>query len=138
MTPISGVLTHTPKTSRPYKHKYTLIYHSEYPYLAAAAAIIFVAILGVSSTLYGWWELGREVSLSPLETAKAFRARVFQVWNYHMDGMHLAEDMGTRKFRYGEVMLPEVDGPQDSRRPMLAIGEVGPEIEDEPIVPHMI
>jgi len=51
-----------------------LIFQSNYYYLAAALAVMLVALLAVLFLLWGWWELGRRVTLSPLETAKAFGA----------------------------------------------------------------
>ncbi len=90
----------------------------------------------MSVTLWGWWELGRNVSLSPLETAKALGAQVFQHWNLSMDGAHLAKEMGSRKFRYGEQMMTEDDGVP---RPMLRIVELG--IGDdlaEPNIPQLV
>jgi hypothetical protein len=51
-----------------------LVFHTDYSYLAGALVAILVPLVGVISLLWGWWELGRSVSLSPLETAKAFRA----------------------------------------------------------------
>jgi hypothetical protein len=55
-----------------------LLFHSEYRYLAAALAVMLLALLAVLILLWGWWELGRPVSLSPLETAKAFGAPMMQ------------------------------------------------------------
>ena len=109
-----------------------LIYHSEYGYLAAATVVICIALIGVSVTLWGWWELGRDVSLSPLETAKALGAQMFQHWNLSMDGSRLAKDMGSRKFRYGEQMVTEDDGVP---RPMLRIAELG--IGNDPAEPSI-
>lgn len=51
-----------------------LIFESNYSYLAAALVVMLVALLAVLWQLWGWWELGRQVSLSPLEVVGAFRA----------------------------------------------------------------
>jgi hypothetical protein len=56
----------------------TLIFHSNYRYLAAALAVMMVALLTLLFPLWGCWELGRPVTLSPLETAKALGATVLQ------------------------------------------------------------
>jgi hypothetical protein len=55
-----------------------LLFHSEYRYLAAALAVLLLALLAVLFLLWGWWELGRPVSLSPLELAMAFEAPMMQ------------------------------------------------------------
>ena len=51
-----------------------LVFRTDYGYLAGALVAILIPLIGVIFLLWGWWELGRSVSLSPLETAKAFRA----------------------------------------------------------------
>lgn len=81
----------------------TLIYESVYSYLAIATALVFLAILAASSTLWGWWELGRKVSLSPLETGKAFGAHVLDDTNGPEDAGGLLRSFGGRKVRYGEM-----------------------------------
>jgi hypothetical protein len=56
----------------------TLIFHSNYRYLAASLVIMVLSLLTLLFPLWGWWELGRQVSLSPLETAKALGAPMLQ------------------------------------------------------------
>jgi hypothetical protein len=73
---------------------YTLLYVTFYPFLAVTTLILAIAFVAVASTLWGWWELGRNVSLSPLETAKAFGAHLFQAENFDMDSKHLANNTG--------------------------------------------
>jgi hypothetical protein len=106
------------------------VYSSAYSYLAVGSFLVAVALLVVTSTLYGFWKLGRNVSMSPLETAKAFGAPVFQDPGLHPDGNHLAKDMGGQKFRYG--VLSVVDG-QGVRRPTLGI--VTLDAVDAPVEP---
>ena len=55
-----------------------LLFHSDYYYLAAALVAMLLALLVVLSLLWGWWELERPVSLSPLEMAKAFDAPIMR------------------------------------------------------------
>lgn len=50
------------------------IYVTDFRYMAAAVAVSIFSLFAVGLTLWGWWELGRRVSLSPLEIAKAFDA----------------------------------------------------------------
>jgi Protein of unknown function (DUF3176) len=100
----------------------TLVYTSVYSYLAVGSFLVAIALFAVSYTLYGFWQLGRDVSMSPLETAKAFGAPVFQDPSLHPDGEHLAKDMGKQKFRYGVVRM--VDG-QGVQRPTLGFVALG-------------
>lgn len=51
-----------------------LIFQSNYRYLAAAMAVMLFSLLAVVLQLYGWWEVRRLVSLSPIEIARSFGA----------------------------------------------------------------
>jgi hypothetical protein len=51
-----------------------LVFRSEYSYLGAAMAVMLFALIGLLWQLWAFWELGRRVSLSPLEVVWAFRA----------------------------------------------------------------
>jgi hypothetical protein len=55
-----------------------LVFHSNYRFLAVALTIMLITLIATLLRLWGWWELGRNVSLSPLELAKAFQAPVMQ------------------------------------------------------------
>lgn len=48
-----------------------------YPFLIVAEVVLMAATVSVVTTLYGWWYLDREVSMNPLETARAIRAGMF-------------------------------------------------------------
>jgi hypothetical protein len=52
----------------------TVYYSSNYRYLAAALIVVFLDVVLIFPLFWGWWRLGRDVSLSPLEIAKAFGA----------------------------------------------------------------
>ena len=46
------------------------IFHSDFRYFAAAAAVQLFTLLTILGTFWGWWRLGRNASFSPLEVAK--------------------------------------------------------------------
>lgn len=46
------------------------VYSSDFNFFAGAAAVELFTIGIILYTFYGWWRLGRNTSLSPLETAK--------------------------------------------------------------------
>lgn len=46
------------------------VFDTNYSYFAAAAVIELVCIVLIAPTYWGWWNLGRQVSFSPLEVAK--------------------------------------------------------------------
>jgi hypothetical protein len=50
---------------------------TDFGWLAASVVVMVVGILAAMSLLWGWWQLGRYVTLSPLETGKAFGAPIF-------------------------------------------------------------
>lgn len=79
------------------------IYASHYPYLAAAVGLMLLAIAAILPLFAGWWELGREVSLSPLETGRAFEAPLL-VGDSRSDGVDdVLDEVGRVRVRYGCV-----------------------------------
>jgi hypothetical protein len=60
--------------------------------------ILFAALL-----YWGWWQLGRRVSFSPIEIAKAFDAPLLQNVNTNSRAKDLLRDVGNLRIRYGAV-----------------------------------
>lgn len=56
----------------------TTVYVTHRGWLAGGFVVICLACLAVAPTFWGWWRLGREVSMSPLEIARAFEAPLLQ------------------------------------------------------------
>lgn len=50
------------------------VYRSEYPFLAAALVVPVIAALSILSMMWGWWELEKWFTLSPVEIGKALHA----------------------------------------------------------------
>ncbi|KAF4995749.1 hypothetical protein FDECE_12698 [Fusarium decemcellulare] len=50
----------------------TLIYVTNFEKMWIAIGVSLIGIFSVLPTFWGWWELGRDVSLNPLEIANAF------------------------------------------------------------------
>jgi hypothetical protein len=88
--------------------KPTLVFHSQYAYLAAAS---FIALLGPFCTLFrlrGWSLLGRTVSLSPLETARAFLAPlILELCDCQLTADEILKAVGPIDVKYlnGEMMV---------------------------------
>ncbi|KAI9869326.1 MAG: hypothetical protein M1813_000115 [Trichoglossum hirsutum] len=80
-------------------------YKSNFAYLAIASVIMLAGTVVTLSIFYGWWELGRQVSLSPIETARAFNAPMLQSRNWNGDAKTLLAEVGTRKVKYGELLV---------------------------------
>lgn len=99
------------------------IFLTRYVYLAAATAVMTLGILAVLPTFYGWWHLGRSVSLDPIEVAKAFDAPILggvsSLSNANVDT--LMKNIGKRRIVYGEMI--EADGKGERK---LTMGSLGP------------
>lgn len=87
--------------------KPTLVFHSDYGFLAAALVLTLLALFFVLFMLQGWWVLGRIASLSPLETARAFCATVLARAGHHFTIDGILEEVGEKLVRYidGEMII---------------------------------
>lgn len=97
------------------------IYASHFGYLGAALAVMLVATMAVFPLFYGWWNLGRDVSMSPVEIAKAFKAPHTEGADANASVDKLLRQIGKRKARYGVVATTEFEG-ADSSRLNLTLG----------------
>jgi hypothetical protein len=87
-------------------------YDVDYAYLIVAIAIMLgTALLMTSLVAQGWTALGRCVSTSPLEIAKAFDAPLLQAAGSNVSGGDIGRMLGDVQVRYGEVRdsAPEGD-----------------------------
>ena len=87
------------------------IYESRYLYLGLATLFTALAWLATFPIFLGWWHVGRTVSLSPIETAKAFRAPMLQNADPNAKADDLVKQVGQRPVRYGVVTAD--DGQQE-------------------------
>jgi hypothetical protein len=100
----------------------TLVFHSNYAYLAGAIILMLTALVALTFPLWGWWELGRDVSLSPLETAKAFGAPMLQQVSLDMGADGLVKQVGDLRVKYGGVRDSDETG---LLSPRMEIGDPG-------------
>lgn len=84
-----------------------IVYFSHYHYAIGAVAITFSAIFTIGALLNRWWELGRETSLSPLETAKALGAPILDGVNSNANIKLIVGHLGAVKVRYGLVSIDQ-------------------------------
>lgn len=85
--------------------KMTTIYQSNYKLMAAAVVINFLGLVSILPVYYGWWELGRKTSLSPLETAKAFGAPLLRDVDDNATAEQILKRVGQRRVKYGEYFV---------------------------------
>ncbi|PMD37659.1 hypothetical protein L207DRAFT_493212 [Hyaloscypha variabilis F] len=79
------------------------VYQSHYLYLALGSGFTFLAIIFVLPTFFGYWHLGRRVSMSPIEIAKAFNAPLLRELDSNAEASELCESLGEMGVRYGIV-----------------------------------
>lgn len=79
------------------------IYESHYLYLGLAILLTGLGWLTVVPTFIGWWHVGRTVSMSPIETAKAFRAPLLESADSNAEADALLKELGDRSVRYGSA-----------------------------------
>ena len=71
-------------------------YQTHYTYMTAAVVLVFAGVIAVTADFKGWQYIGRPVSLSPLETAKAFDAPILRLPNTsNADIKHLLQATGS-------------------------------------------
>jgi hypothetical protein len=86
------------------------VYETNFGFIAAAAALNLLAVLAIIPTYRGWWALGRQFSLSPLEIARAFDAPILRDTEYNSTWKQISELVGERSVRYrdfNEEMLSD-------------------------------
>ncbi|KAI9695641.1 MAG: hypothetical protein M1820_008488 [Bogoriella megaspora] len=79
------------------------VFHVNYYYFLAAALVEFISVLLIFITFHGWWRLGRDVSFSPLEIARAFDAPLLTDVESNTNGNEIARKMGSKKVKYGVI-----------------------------------
>jgi len=82
------------------------VYVSDYGYLGATMFIHAIAILTVSLTLYGFWQIGHETTLSPMQTGRALGAPILAGGEAAGAGEKLKTlitEVGKKEVKYGVV-----------------------------------
>ncbi|KAJ4988905.1 hypothetical protein SVAN01_05529 [Stagonosporopsis vannaccii] len=81
-------------------------YITDFNYVAGALVATLVTILLVLPVYWGFWHLGRKVTLGPLEIANAFNAPIIKPDNVkaqHGDFEEVLQEVGKRRVRYGQL-----------------------------------
>ena len=68
----------------------------------SAVLVSVLGIIFIIPTYRGFWELGRPLSLSPLEIAKAFDAPLLQGVPGNRNVNDMLDEIGATKVRYGD------------------------------------
>lgn len=81
-------------------------YTTDFHYVAGALVATLVTVLLVLPVYWGFWQLGRKVTLGPLEIANAFNAPIIRpdtVKGQHGDFEEVLNEVGKRRVRYGQL-----------------------------------
>lgn len=79
------------------------IYQTNKTFMNAAAAVSVLSLIFVAVTFWGWWELGRDMSLNPLEVAKAFGAPLLAGVGSNVSVKKMPKEVLNTRIRYGEL-----------------------------------
>ncbi|KAL6704625.1 hypothetical protein ACN47E_008022 [Coniothyrium glycines] len=81
-------------------------YITQFAYVGGALGATFLTLLLVLPVYWGFWQLGRKVTLGPLEISNAFGAPIIapdRTKAYHGDFDQVLEDVGKRRVKYGQL-----------------------------------
>ena len=89
----------------------TVHYRSNFSYMGGAIASTLFCIFCVLPSYYGYWELGRKVTLGPFEIAAAFRAPDLHHTTYANAPVDkLMNEIGERRVQFGQIVGGEHAG----------------------------
>jgi hypothetical protein len=82
-------------------------YKTSFAYVGGALAATFITVLFVLPVYWGFWQLGRKVTLGPLEISHAFNAPIIapdKTKNHHGDFDEVLNEVGKRRVQYGQLV----------------------------------
>lgn len=86
------------------------VFKSDYRFLAVALVFVLLATFSTVPIFFGWWSLGRNVSLSPIEIGKAFAAPgLADAPDANAEVTALLREVGDTRLQYGAVVAGERD-----------------------------
>ncbi|KAJ4300837.1 hypothetical protein N0V90_002925 [Kalmusia sp. IMI 367209] len=81
-------------------------YNTNFSYVAGALVATLVTVFLVLPVYWGFWQLGRKVTLGPLEITEAFGAPIVKPEKYknvHGDFDQVLQEVGKRRVQYGQL-----------------------------------
>jgi hypothetical protein len=82
-------------------------YKTSFKYVGGALAATFITVILVLPVYWGFWQLGRKVTLGPLEISHAFNAPIIapdKTKNHHGDFDEVLNEVGKRRVQYGQLV----------------------------------
>ncbi|KAK6439679.1 hypothetical protein LTR95_004121 [Oleoguttula sp. CCFEE 5521] len=84
-------------------------YNTRFLYVMGAIISTVVCVLSVLPTYWGYWQLGRKVSLGPFEIAHAFRSPMTaSAANADID--QVLQQVGHHRVQYGQIVAGDARG----------------------------
>jgi hypothetical protein len=84
---------------------YVDVYQTDYYFMLGAIIATFITVLLVLPVYWGFWQLGRKVTLAPLEIVKAFNAPIFSgVQEKNGTFEEVLDEVGQRRVQYGHLV----------------------------------
>lgn len=84
-------------------HESRTLYNTNFVYVFCAIAVSLLGVVAIAPLYRGWWELGRAVSLNPLEIAKAFDAPILERVNWNATKQQISDQAVIKRVRYGAI-----------------------------------
>jgi len=105
-------------------------YKTNHGFMYGALASILFCVLCVLPSYWGYWQLGRDVTLGPFEIANAFRAPILDHPTVANAGVkELIREVGQREVKYGAMVQTDTSGRLAIAEPE-AVRRVHPRIND--------
>jgi hypothetical protein len=79
------------------------VYRSNFTIMGVAVLLNFLGVVSTLPLFWRWWQLGRSVSLSPLEVENAFEAPLMREVHGNATQKQIRERIGRKKVRYSET-----------------------------------
>jgi hypothetical protein len=112
------------------QYSQSIHYQTNHGFMYGALASILVCVLCVLPSYWGYWQLGRDVTLGPFEIANAFRAPILDHPSVANAGVKdLIREVGQREVKYGEMVQTDASGRLAIAEPE-AVRRVHPRIND--------
>lgn len=87
------------------------LYLMDWRFMVGGLFVSLLAALSVLPLFYGFWDLGREVSMNPFEIAMAFDAPLLADAGAHCDAGEIVKQIGDRTIMYRKCTTQEPSSP---------------------------
>lgn len=78
------------------------VYRSNFKIMAFAVILNLLGVMSILPLFWGWWQLERKTSFSPLEIANAFEAPLLREVHGNATQSQIRNRVGQKKVKYNE------------------------------------